>query len=349
MFNAALSVSAAVHVSGTSVRRYSDCSLQIGTGRAMQCLVGALLLAAAVSAGAEVRSLLHEQALSHIAFHSDAYKVGLAQLAVGSGNDGGGLAVIVGVEWGRDVYALADAGFRVVAVEPDAKYTAALRTSAQAQAGRVRVIEAYAGAETDNGSTPKTIALDDELAVSEGEGEIMVLSADVQGGEDKVVKGAERLLSSGRVRTIWVESIACQASALHVLHILARHGYEMYDFVPWGRTRSQHEDGVVPRSIESFAYNPYRLGEIDKYWQWLCDTQRQHIQDAHEGIGFRWLQTDIIAVRKDIHSSEFERNLAKLVNLCRNDAQGTGKGAECTLREHLGMETKETKEAKDEL
>lgn len=65
-----------------------------------------------------VHATLHEQGLSHMAFHHESLQLELAEVAEGNANT----VVIVGVEWGNDLMAFATAGYRVIAFEPTRKY-----------------------------------------------------------------------------------------------------------------------------------------------------------------------------------------------------------------------------------
>ncbi len=254
-------------------------------------------------ARAAIHADLHRLQLSHFAFHTDALKTRLARLAAPPN----ATVVIVGVEWGNDMAALAHAGYRVIAVEADPQHARTLRQRVQDNpTWDVRVVEAYAAATAES---ERQVTVDSLVST-----EVAVLSVDVQGAEHEVLRGASKLLAERRVRTLWVESIACQASALHVLHML-KDEFELFDFVPWGLARGK--DAKVPRTRDSFLFDDARPGGIDQYWQWLCDAQRGR---------YKWLQTDFLAVRKDLVDDALREKLRALPRLCQA-------GAKCVLRE----------------
>lgn len=258
---------------------------------------------------ADIHPDLHELRLSHFAFHSDRFKVSLAN-SIATTSPNAGIVVIVGVEWGNDMAALANAGHTIIAVESDESHVKLLRKRVRENPSwDVRVVHAFAGF-TDmapNQVTVDTLVGDDDIFVD-------VLSIDVQGAEWDVLQGSMQILRQGRVKSLWVESIACQASALHVLHRLQSE-FELFDFVPWGLPHGLN--AKVPMTLDSFVLEPDRSPQIDGYWQWLCDTQRQ---------SYKWLQTDILAVRKDLVDEQFRRRLQALLHLCDSEAR-------CVLRE----------------
>lgn len=132
-----------------------------------------------------------------------------------------------------------------------------------------------------------------------------------------------------------MESIACEASALRVLDLL-KGNYVLFDFVPWGYPGDRDTEITgVPKARESFLYDTERPGDIDGYWQWLCDAQR---------AGYRWLQTDILAVRKDILCDTMQNGIRKIGDVCGHKEDDD---VDCLLRE---MDVDENVgESKDEL
>lgn len=171
-----------------------------------------LFLLCFVCVGGQIRGDLHAQRLSHFAFHSSPFKVRLARLLSGI-SDGDNtdtdtgmvVVVVVGVEWGKEVFALAEAGMRVVGVESDSRYT---RYITSKNHPNIAMHHCYAGAtntaiDENEPAGTKTARLDSILP---GDGEVGVLSIDVQGAEYEVLQGASALLEKGLIRSLVRES-----------------------------------------------------------------------------------------------------------------------------------------------
>lgn len=112
------------------------------------------------------------------------------------------------------------------------------------------------------------------------------------------------------------------------MNLLDEH-YVMFDFVPWGQS-SKEEKVAVPRSRNSFLTPD--LGRRDpllfsEYMLWMCRAQKD---------GYRWLQTDLVAVRRDLVTKETTAQLRNIaVRLCDDEKEGVN----CALREMV-MEEK---------
>lgn len=266
-----------------------------------------------------IRPLLHEQALSHLAFHSAALKRALAGLLPARA------VAVVGVEWGDDVAHLADAGYHVYAFEPAAKFVAHLRRLvARNPAWNVTVVPVAAGNATrgtvrleypNEGVSETVPASTLDQHVHE---ELAVLSLDIQGDELHVLQGAPRTLREVGVHSVWVEAIACNDKVAEVLNMLDER-YVIFDFVPWGK-RNEDVSRDVPMDLKSFAFDPQRPGGFAEYLAWMCHEKEQR---------YRWLQTDFLAVRRDLMQEHVVRSLKSIADAhCGPEA---GK-ANCVLR-----------------
>lgn len=237
----------------------------------------------------EIHPLLHAQSLSHFAFHSVPIQRALASFFKPR------TVTIVGVEWGTDVIHFAKSGYRVFAVEPATKFITHLQRLMKENPKWDITILPFAAAnqtgwlslEYDNERIVErvpTARLDDY--VNE---DLAVLSADIQGDEYSVLQGSVNLLQN-RTASIWVEAIACNEQVLDVLNMLNK-DYVIFDFVPWGKSLQHPPEDNVPKRHDSFVFSPDRPRRFREYFDWLCHQKT---------TGFRWLQTDILAVRRHL-------------------------------------------------
>lgn len=272
----------------------------------------------------KIHPLLHSQALSHLAFHSSSLKLSLASL-FGAPPSASPVAV-VGVEWGSEVFPLASAGFSVYALEPASKFVAHLRDQLREHPEwNVTVLPLAAGKERGGSMTLEYGNEDVREEVERGivddyvkEG-LAVMSIDIQGDELDVLEGSEELMRERGVSSLWIEGIACNDKVAGVLDLLDDR-YVLFDFVPWGKPKDDSEDGV-PRSLESFAFDPERPGCFKDFLDWMCREKEQRYQ---------WLQTDFLAVRRDLLTDQGEKRLAALAkDHCVKD------GSNCRLRSLL--------------
>lgn len=106
--------------------------------------------------------------------------------------------------------------------------------------------------------------------------------------------------------------------AYEMLHLIDE-AYVIFDFVPWGMSRKDPKV-KVPRSSRSFA-DDGRPDKFRKHWQWMCDVGRER---------FRWLQTDFVAIRRDLITDELVAKMGRLAE----EVCGPGEGkANCMLRD----------------
>lgn len=235
---------------------------------------------------------LHRQALSHQAFHASAFKLELALLSLrwpGCNRT----AVIVGVEFGGEMRHFADNGFRVIGFEPNPRFALRMREyMAQNASWDATLYEKAVGAEPgqitvayqgEKQVQAPVVRLDDYINET-----VAVLSVDIQGAENAVIKGAMRLQNSS-ISMIWFEAYACNERVADILKLLDEQ-YVMFDFVPWGLMLGQ-PGGERLTARGNYVFDPNRPSTFDDYMKWFCGIKEQN---------YRYIQTDIIAVRRSI-------------------------------------------------
>lgn len=231
-----------------------------------------------------LHDLLYRQNLSHSALHSPL-RLHLTALFRPR------TVAIVGVAEGHDARSFAAAGYRVHAIEPGVKFVRQLSADSERNPWWTLIVHPFAAAAQSNGERSvkylfETVASEvptrrvDELVTER----LAVLSVDVQGAEPGVLRGASGLLPD-KVDSLWVEINACYPQTLHVLRLLDR-DYVLFDFVPRGN--ASVGEG---RMMVKHAFDVKRPARFDDYQKWLC---------AYNGTKFNWLQTDVMAVRRDI-------------------------------------------------
>lgn len=267
---------------------------------------------------------LFRQGLSHLVFHHLPVKRHLAALL--APNDGSKPAVgVVGVEFGMEVYMFAKAGYTVHAFEPMPRYYGLMATSLRknavlAEQGKerkwdVRVHNIAAGSE--NGSMKLRYLTEGSNETSEVrirriddyvKQELAVLSVDIQGSEIDALRGATKLIEESGVRSLWIEIFPCNKRVLEVFKLLDEK-YVMFDFVPWGRPRTGK--GVKSDSTMNLDKHPSfftadgaeRPSEFYAFWKWMCGKKKGP---------YVWIQSDILAIRRDLVTPELMVKLATL-------------------------------------
>lgn len=266
---------------------------------------------------------LFKQGLSHIVFHEDRVKKHLAALVAPTDGTKGAVAV-VGVEFGSEVEMFANEGYTVHAFEPMPMYhslmAAKIRKNAAASADGsvqkwdVRLHHIAAGSERNGSLKLKyhTEAADEQTTVRVGriedyiKQELVVLSVDIQGSEIDALRGAKRLINDEGVRSLWVEIFPCNNRVLEVFQLLDEN-YVMFDFVPWGRPRNEH--GGQAENLMNLDRHPSfmtadgaeRPAEFYAFWKWMC---------AKKKGPYAWIQSDILAIRRDLVTPELMVKLA---------------------------------------
>lgn len=243
-----------------------------------------------------VHNAIYEQALSHVAFHSMAFKKQLASLLVPKQ----GMVVVVGVEHGAEVIALAGQGYEVHAFEAMQKYYDGIL----AKSKRLPNLHPYhmaVGSEStgsislryQNGpaETVKLGRLDTYIS-----GKVNLLSIDIQGNEYDVVLGASKL----KVDSFWVEIFPCNKKVTKLFAWLHRNDYVIFDFVPWGSRKRTHSAQSVDQALSK------RPTEYKQYLAWFCGLAKQE--------DFTWVQSDILAVKRELVTKKFLRKINSIGN-----------------------------------
>lgn len=231
-----------------------------------------------------LHALLHRQNLSHGALHSPL-RLHLAALFRSRA------VAIVGVAAGHDVRSFASAGYRVHAIEPGTKYIRRLQADKMLHPWWALTVYPFAAAASSNArrsvnylseqvASEVTTRRVDELVTER----LAVLSVDVQGVEAEVLRGASRLLPD-KVDSLFVEINACYAETLEVFRLLDR-DYVMFDFVPRGNLSVRNGLNELQH-----VYDQRRPERFEEYQKWLCERSREK---------FEWVQTDVMAVRRDL-------------------------------------------------
>lgn len=268
---------------------------------------------------------LFRQGLSHVVFHDIRAKSRLASL-VGLSDGSKGAIGVVGVEFGGEVTMLAAEGYTVHAFEPMPKFLSIVeaklgRNAAAAAKGLeprwdVRLHRIAAGSQR-NGSVLlkyQTEAANERAKVRVGRvddyvaQELVVLSVDIQGSEIDVLRGASRLINGVGVRSLWIEIISCNKRVLEVFRLLDEK-YVIFDFVPWGRPQSA-AGGIADKTMNLIRHPSFmiedgakRPSEFDAFWNWMCMKQQK-------GGAYSWMQSDILAIRRDLIAPELMVKLA---------------------------------------
>uniref|UniRef100_A0A7S1T7W1 Methyltransferase FkbM domain-containing protein n=1 Tax=Compsopogon caeruleus TaxID=31354 RepID=A0A7S1T7W1_9RHOD len=250
----------------------------------------------------ELNPVLYNQGLSHIAFHQDRVKMHLANLVASRRT-----AIVVGVEWGAEVAAFASRNYKVHAFEPLAVFHDRLAQRVRDNQWNVNLYKIAAGSAgagkinlTYNNNHEEVAVGKVDDYVSE---EVDVFSVDVQGVEFEVLRGAERLIKDGNVRSLWIELFACSPNGPSLFQLLQAQ-YEVFDFVPWGQYKSTREAHSL-LEIEgnrSMGWSS-RPSTFPKYQSWFCNLRMKE---------FSWAQTDLLAIRRDLVTPELLVRLSSL-------------------------------------
>ncbi len=239
-----------------------------------------------------------------MAFHSNLFKLRLASLVKQYNR-----VAVVGVEWGSEVRALGSAGYEVHAFEPLTKFHTHTKNIATSAGWNVHMYKVAAGA-TSGGTielkydgfvdNAKLAKVDDFLS-----SKLDVLSVDIQGNEYDVLVGARNLISGGKVRSLWIEIFPCNPKVNKIFDLLDEK-YVIFDFVPWGKLAgSKLTSSWTGRSDSvEMGWNT-RPSKFEPYLRWLCKDEKR---------GFRWSQTDIVAIRRDLITPKLLQKLANIGN-----------------------------------
>lgn len=269
--------------------------------------------------------VIFRQGLSHLVFHENHVKSHLASI-VGRQDGAKGAVGVVGVEYGAEVMLFANEGYTVYAFEPMPSYynrMAGLIRSNHERAAKglqrkwdVHLHNIAAGSERNGTLALKysTYAEKEKTEASVGriedyvKQELVVLSVDIQGSEIEALHGARRLIDEVGVRSLWVE-IVCNQGMLDVFQLLDEK-YVMFDFVPWGmppKENGQESGSAMNLDRHSnfiIGDGGERPSEFNAFWKWICAKKKKGV--------FSWLQSDILAIRRDLVTPELMQTLSKV-------------------------------------
>lgn len=206
---------------------------------------------------------------------------------------------IVGVSGGADVISFAGNGIEVHAFEPLSSSINSVRKWAK-NVNILHNIHLYhvAATKTSTGhmmaayrtgggpKTEKEYVKNARVAdyLPSGTKPLDLLSVDVQGGEWEVLQGADLR----NVRSLWVEVMACNKNAHEMISTLDKLGYAMFDMVPVGATTKTKIREPLLQAPGAAGTRPSNHSE---YLDWMCSTMKKD---------WLWLQTDILAIRRDL-------------------------------------------------
>lgn len=244
-------------------------------------------------------------------------KDGLLQLVSGTPNEA---VAVAGVSFGAEVLRFAKQGRRVFAFEPMPDSVSRLQKIMDSAQPKLD-IQLFAVATSDKygpgeflevayNRKSKRVAAERMDRLVPQNVNISVLSVDIQGAEFAAIRGASGFLP--RVKSLWIEIFGCGKENLKLFEYLDDQ-YVLFDFAPWGepKGKSWEKDPATSKSKmferEAFLFSASRPGDYVGYLKWLCDTRREK---------FNWLQTDIVAIRRDLFlGSEGEQMVKDIDNL----------------------------------
>lgn len=271
------------------------------------------------------------QRLSHHALHKALYQSIINAVVPARGLEPRNPAVVVGVEYGDDIIALAHIGFPVIGFEPMAKF----REGAEKFVARDPQLSAsvkllpYAVV-ADANATPtvpiqyqdepvqsaQTVTLDAKLPAI-GAHRVALLSVDVQGAEPGILEGAKTMLHGGKVGMVLVEvSRATDSHAntcLAVGKTLVDAGYVIFDFCWWGESTTAKS-----------PLDHYLCVDNEGGARTSLDAYCARVDEVYEARQFLWMQTDFVAVHRDALTDATLHDLATLARRCDSN---------CRLRE----------------
>jgi len=260
--------------------------------------------------GDVVNSVLYRQGISHIAFHSPGFKILLLSL-VHFRNQ----VAVVGVEYGEEVLQLARHGYTVHAFEPMTPFHDSVKEISKNERLKVHMHKMAAGSDR-NGTMDVEYRTDIQHineTVPRGRiedyvhGELDVLSVDIQGNELDVLKGAQRLFESDGVRSLWLEIFPCSDKVAEIFDML-KEDYVIFDFVPWGEANDEYgfgSTGISFAEMTDLKLWKSRPKNPENYLDWFCETRTKH---------FKWLQSDILAIRRDLVTEDVIEKLSLVSN-----------------------------------
>ena len=196
------------------------------------------------------------------------------------------LCMVAGVEWGVEMQQLAAAGCHVHGYEPNPVSFSSLQE--RIKDNNIQIYNNGLGGLKNKGSTleikyqgakynAEMLAVSDEIKARSINGHIGLLSVDTNNNEHVIISDA--LPHMNYIEQLWVEIWACNPHNENMLHELSR-THKLYDFVWWGQNSTGND-----------YYENIQEKRINEYLERACKLC----------LPGRFLQTDIVAVRNDMH------------------------------------------------
>mgnify|MGYP001192401616 CR=1 FL=1 len=195
------------------------------------------------------------------------------------------LCLVAGVEWGAEMQQLSAEGCHVHGYEPNPISFSSLQERIKDK--NIQIHNKGLGGVQDKGKTLKIeyqgakfnsdmLAVSDEIKARSINGQIGLLSVDTNNNEHVIISDALPYMNN--IEQLWVEIYACNPHNRNMLYGLSL-THKLYDFVWWGKTSNGTD-----------YFENIQEKYIDEYIERACKL-------VSPGA---FLQTDIVAVRKDI-------------------------------------------------
>ena len=274
----------------------------------------------------EVFLLISKQNLGHLSFHHwlrthiTEYLKGASPTSDSRKVSADGTLVVVGVEYGAEIDEYIQRGWKTRAVEPNPAYFEAL--SHKCVPSHCTLTKCAAG---DFDSQLVTLNYQGTdftscmVKLQDIENDhINTLSIDVQGNELSVLKGSEELLNARKIDIVFAEYQPGE-NCEHLLDFLHSHDYVLFDTLWYGQNSMSNElenirfDWEGQNSIDIHDYCKLTSFVNDAY---SAPYQKTRVEHALLEQSYRWLQNDIIAIRRDLLNMAFVSFLANVSSRC---------------------------------
>lgn len=279
-----------------------------------------------------LHTLLFAQGLSHGALHKPVLQHALANVTGFPTS-----IVVVGVEFGRDVLSFGRAGHYVAGFEPMRFFYDRLRSNIEKFhiANNVELHNVAVGATDSRGDVH--IEYNDHHTANRGVDMVTldtftrgtgtggkcnfsVMTVDIQGAENEVIRGSKRLLREC-IKVLWFEVNACNDNRTMEMFNTLDEDFVMFDFVPI--VKKNAHDNLDLRNRSNYVFDVDRPAEFSEYLHWLC---RQ--KDTYANV-----QTDVLAVKRSFLPSAVQKLNGIGETVCSHP------DSNCLLRSLLDTET----------
>lgn len=268
----------------------------------------------------EVQTLLWDQELTDDDFnHHPCIKPALAEAVCSVGQEC--TAVVLGVEYGREVFELVSQGYKVIGVEPLPKfYNVVLKRAIELDLmDNITLWQAAAGS---------TVG---EISISYAEMNILspvitvdhlikntvdVLSIDVHGDASNldVLKGATQAMRNGLIKSVWIELLP-EPWLEELLNLLNTSGFIVFDFRFIGTSVWCQDNAIMASKCKKRLHYSGDRPSDGQYADFMSDLRTR---------SFQWLQTDIVAIHRDHYNHNVKAHLSRLSIKCPNRFRHSG-------------------------